>query len=48
MSKKFKTYDEFLISLVKQLDTNKNGFIEFDELTEGLKKLFELIFFSCK
>lgn len=36
----FKSYDEFLISLVKRLDKNKNGFVEFDELTDGLKEFY--------
>ena len=40
----FKTYDEFLISLVKKLDKNKNGFIEFEELSEGLKEFIFFIF----
>ena len=34
----FKSFDEFLISLVKRLDKNKNGSVEFDELTDGLKE----------
>ena len=39
VSKKFKTFDEFLVNLVKRLDKNKNGFVEFDELSDGLKEL---------
>ena len=40
VEKLFKSYDEFLVSLVKRLDKNKNKFIEFDELTDGLKESF--------
>ena len=39
----FKTYDEFLVNLVKRLDKNKNGFIEFEELTDGLNELLLLM-----
>ena len=42
MSKKYKTFDEFLVALVKQLDKNKNGFVEFDELSDGLKEFLIL------
>ena len=40
----FKTYDEFLINLVKRLDKNKNGYVEFEELIDGLKEF--LLFFE--
>ena len=35
----YKDYDEFLIDIVRKLDTNQNGFIDFDELYNGLRAL---------
>jgi len=36
-AKNYKNYDEYAIDLLKKLDKNKNGFIEFEELASGLK-----------
>ena len=39
MSLKYRSYDDFLIHLVKVLDANKNGTIEFDEFVKGMSVL---------
>jgi len=30
--------EEFLVLLLKQIDKNRNGFIEFEEMAQGLKE----------
>lgn len=39
MATKFPSLDDFLIDLVRKLDVNGNGVIEFSELVSGLKNL---------
>ena len=38
-SANYPSYDDFLVDLVKTLDSNKNGVIEFSELCSGMQKL---------
>ena len=38
-AKNYKNFDEFIIDLIRKLDKNKNGTIEFEELASGLKEL---------
>lgn len=39
MATKYPSLDQFLVELVKKLDVNGNGVIEFEELATGLKNL---------
>ena len=34
----YKNHEEYAINLFKHLDKNKNGFIEYEELYQGLKR----------
>ena len=36
---KFRNYEDFLINLVKNIDKDNHGFIDFNELVVGLKNL---------
>jgi len=38
-SKKYKSFEEYLIDLLKKLDKNGNGTVEYEELVSGLKDL---------
>lgn len=38
-AKEFKSLDEFLVTLIKKLDKNKNAMVEFEELIEGMRDL---------
>jgi len=39
LSSNYKTYDEFLVDLIKKVDKRKNGFVNFEELSTGLADL---------
>lgn len=39
LSERYQNYDTFLVELIKSLDTNNNGVIEFDELVDRGKSL---------
>lgn len=39
MATKYPSLDEFLVDLIRKLDKNGNGVIEFEELAAGLKEL---------
>jgi len=38
-AKNYKHYNDYLVALIKQLDKNGNGTIEFEDLVIGLKEL---------
>lgn len=37
--KKFKDYDDFLINLVKNIDPANEGFISYEQLVLGFRKM---------
>jgi len=37
-SELFKTPEEYLVNLIKHIDKNDNGIIEFEELSIGMKE----------
>ena len=39
MCRNYGCYDDFLVHLVRELDANKNGVIEFEGLCTGMKRL---------
>lgn len=39
MASKYPTMEAFLVDLIRRLDKNGSGFIEFEELCAGLKEM---------
>jgi len=40
---KYKSYDDFLVDLVRKIDVNKTGLVIFVEFTQGLQNLGALL-----